>query len=89
MSVGHVQRVIEAAGIPTVGIYIGPFGHVPQQMSVSRALVTPNPLGRPLGAPGDTERQLDVVEAALAVLGVDAPTISDYPHPYRPSPSGP
>jgi len=89
VSVGHVQRVIEAAGIPTVGIYIGAFGHVPQQMSVSRALVTPNPLGRPLGAPGDTERQLDVVTAAIALFGVDAPTIRGYPHAYRPSPSGP
>ena len=89
VSVGHVQRVVEAAGIPAVGVYISAFGHVPQQLSVSRALITPNPLGRPLGAPGDAERQLDVVEAALALFGVDSPTIRDYPHAYRPSPSGP
>lgn len=88
MSVGHVQRVIEAAGIPTVGIYIEAFGHVPRQMSVSRALITPNPLGRPLGAPDDSERQFDVVEAAISLFDVDAPTIRHYPHPYRPSPNG-
>lgn len=89
MSVGHVQRAIEAVGIPTVGIYISAFGHVPEQMRIARALVTPNPLGRPLGAPGDTERQLDVVAAALALFDADAPTVSAYPAAYRPSPARP
>lgn len=86
MSVGHVQRAIEAAGIPTVGIYIGAFAHVPRQMSVARALITPHPLGRPLGAPGDSDRQLAVVEAALELFGATEPTIRDFPLPYRPTP---
>ncbi len=88
MSVGHVQRAIEAAGIATVGIYIGAFAHVPLQMHISRALVTPNPLGRPLGAPGDTERQLDVVSTAMAMFDVTEPTIRHYPLAYRPSTAG-
>ncbi len=74
------------AGIPAVGVYIGAFAHVPRQMSVARALITPHPLGRPLGAPGDAERQLAVVEAALDLFDVAEPTIRDFPLPYRPAP---
>lgn len=58
-------------------------------MSVAGALVTPNPLGRPLGAPGDTERQLEVVAAAVALFDVDMPTVRDHPVAYRPSPARP
>jgi hypothetical protein len=86
VSVGHVQRAIEAAGIPTVGVYIGAFAHVPRQMSVARALITPHPLGRPLGAPGDSERQLAVVEAALDLFQATEPTIREFRLPYRPAP---
>lgn len=78
--------MVEAAGIPTVGVYISAFEHVPQQTSLSRALITPNPLGRPLGAPHDAERQLAVVEAAPALFDVDAPTIRAFPSPYRARP---
>ncbi len=85
MSVGHLQRAIEAAGIPTVGVYIGAFGHIPRQMSVARALVTPHPLGRPLGAPGDAERQLAVVEAAIDLFEVTRATIREFPLAYRPN----
>jgi hypothetical protein len=87
VSVGHVQRAIEAAGIPTVGVYIGAFAHVPRQMSVARALITPHPLGRPLGAPGDSERQLAVVEAALDLFEATEPTLREFRLPYRPAPT--
>ncbi len=78
--------MLEASGTPTVGVYIGAFAHVPREMGVSRALITPNPLGRPLGAPHDGERQREVVDAALELFDVSAPTIRDHPRPYRPSP---
>ncbi len=78
--------MLEETGIPNVGIYIGAFAHVPREMGVARALITPNPLGRPLGAPHDGERQRDVVEAALALFEVGVPTVRDYPQPYRPTP---
>ncbi|WP_395160226.1 hypothetical protein [Ilumatobacter sp.] len=74
------------AGIPTVGVYIGAFGHIPRQMSVARALITPHPLGRPLGAPGDAERQLAVVEAATDLFEVTGATIREFPLEYRPTP---
>ena len=86
MSVGHVQRVLEASGIPTVGIYIGAFAHIPREMGVARALITPNPLGRPLGAPHDDQRQRSVLDAALALFEVTEPTIREYLDPYRPNP---
>jgi hypothetical protein len=49
-------------------------------------LITPHPLGRPLGAPGDTERQLAVVEAALDLFQATEPTIREFRLPYRPAP---
>lgn len=88
MSVGHVQRAIESIGIPTVGVYVSAFGHVPAQMGVARALITPNPMGRPMGAPGDAERHLAVVRHALALLETpDAQRIENFPEPYRTTPS--
>ena len=84
MSVGHVQRAIESIGIPTVGVYVSAFGHVPAQMGVARALITPNPMGRPMGAPGDAERHLAVVRHALSLLATpDAQRIEHFPDPYR------
>ena len=82
---GHVQRAFEAAGIPTVGIYIRAFEHVPHNMGVSRALITDHPMGRPVGAPGDIDRQRSIVRAALELLpGSTSQQIVRYPHPYRP-----
>ena len=83
MSVGHVQRAVESIGLPTVGVYVASFGHIPELMGVARALVTRHPMGRPLGAPGDSDRQLAVVRAALALLEADSPTIAEFPHDYR------
>lgn len=68
MSVGHVSREIESHGIPTVSIYVRAFRHVAEAMGVPRTVVTRNPMGRPLGAPGDSARHSTVVEAALALL---------------------
>lgn len=80
---GHVQRAIEAAGIPTVGVYVASFGHIPGLMGVARALVTQHPMGRPLGAPHDTERQLAVVRTALDLLNSSEQTITDFGETYR------
>ena len=86
MSVGHVQRAFESAGIPTVGVYVRSFGHIPELMGVSRALVTNHPMGRPLGAPGDSERQRDVVAAALQLLESDVPVIAAFDAAWRSAP---
>ena len=83
---GHVQRAIESIGIPTVGVYVRSFGHIPELMGVARAVITKHPMGRPLGAPGDAERQLAVVRSALSLLSSDEPVIEELPAPWRPRP---
>jgi len=83
VSVGHVQRAIEEAGIPTVSVYIRSFGHIPELMGLSRSLITRHPMGRPLGAPGDGKRQRSVVEAALALLESPTQTIVEFDETYR------
>jgi len=59
---------MEAAGIPTVTIMVRSFRHVAETMRLPRTVVTRHPMGRPLGAPGDAERQRAVLEAALSLL---------------------
>lgn len=72
MSVGHVARAIEDAGLPTVTVFIRAFRHVAEAMTVPRVLVTPHLMGRTIGPPGGRERQREVVESALR-LAVEAP----------------
>lgn len=83
MSVGHVQRAIETAGIPTTSVYVQSFGHVPELMSLPRSVITQHPMGRPLGAPHDAERQRAVVERALSLLAHADPTIVEFGGAYR------
>ena len=68
VSVGHVARSAEEAGIPTVSIYVRAFRHVAVEMALPRTVVVRHPMGRPLGAPGDRERQAEVLDAALSLL---------------------
>lgn len=85
MSVGHVARALEEAGIPTVTVMVKAFQHRAEQMLFPRTLLTRFPMGRPLGAPNDRERQSDVVTTALAMLQAveEAGAIQHYPHRYR------
>jgi hypothetical protein len=71
--------------MPTVSVYIQAFRHVLDQMKLPRAVVTRNPLGRPLGAPGDWTRQRLVVHSALELLeSADrGHTIVELEAPYR------
>jgi len=74
---------MEEAGMPTVSVYVKPFGHIPGLMGLSRSLITQHPMGRPLGAPGDSQRQRAVIEMALGLLTSDDPVITEFPEPYR------
>ena len=67
-SVGLVARALEAAGIPTVSVFIAAFEHVAGRLRLPRVLVTPHLMGRTIGPVGDPGRQRSVVEAALALL---------------------
>ena len=79
---GHVQRAVETAGIPAVSVYVRAFAHVPTLMGVSRALITEHPMGRPLGRPGDAERQRAVIERALGLLDSQTQMIAEFGRPY-------
>ena len=70
--------------MPSVSVYVKSFGHIPELMGLPRALVTRHPMGRPLGAPGDAERQRSVVRRAIELLTAPEPTIVELPDPFRP-----
>jgi hypothetical protein len=84
VSVGHVSRAIEEAGIPTSTIFIRAFRHVAEEMKLARCVVTRHPMGRPLGAAGDHARHKKVVGAALRLLDTAGqPTMVELPDPFR------
>lgn len=72
--------------MPCVSIYAQSFGHIPDLMGLSRSLITQHPMGRPLGAPTDGQRQRAVVERALGLLASDEQSIVDFGAPYRRNP---
>ncbi|MCH7670306.1 MAG: hypothetical protein IIC71_14060 [Acidobacteria bacterium] len=86
MSVGHIAREIEAAGIPTVAVYVRAFRHIAEAMGVPRTIVTRHLMGRTLGAPGDSERQNEVIDAAFDLLesAEEGGALVELEHPYRP-----
>ncbi len=59
---------MEHAGIPTLSIYVKAFRHVAEEMGLSRVVVTPYLMGRPLGPPGDVLGQRAIVDTALDLL---------------------
>ncbi|BHH83074.1 hypothetical protein [Desulforhopalus sp. 52FAK] len=68
MSVGHIARGFEEAGIPTVVIAAIPFAKRLEVMSLPRVLLTPNLVGRVLGNPNDSKYQRGVLQKAVALL---------------------
>jgi len=59
---------MEAGGIPTVVIGVHAFRDRLTAMRLPRTIITPHPMGRTLGAPGDVEAQKKVILAALDLL---------------------
>jgi hypothetical protein len=59
---------MEAAGISTVIIAAHAFRDHLVKMTLPRVVTTPHPMGRPLGAPGDHQRQRDTILSALDLL---------------------
>jgi len=73
----------------TVAVFIEAFSHYAEAMRLPRTVVTPHPMGRPLGPPGKAGRQREVLEAALRLVDTaDAPgLIERIGGAYRPGPS--
>ena len=65
-TVGLVAAELERQGIATVAIQL--LRQVAERVRPPRALLVPFPHGYPLDSPGDPERQLAVLEAALRML---------------------
>ncbi|MBN4064666.1 hypothetical protein JYU04_02910 [Dehalococcoides mccartyi] len=57
-------------------------------MKPARILLTPHPMGRPLSAPLDVEKQRDVLKAGLHLLetATSGGTVVEYEEPYRTGP---
>jgi hypothetical protein len=68
--VGHLARLIENAGIPTVIVAIRAFEGRLRAMTPPRLLITPELMGRPLGAPQDAQTQRATIIKALNLLKV-------------------
>jgi hypothetical protein len=68
VSVGHVARLLEEAGIATVVIASIVFRDRLEAMSLARLVLTPHPMGRPLGMPYARDRQRQTLLTALDLL---------------------
>jgi hypothetical protein len=68
VSVGHLVRLLEEAGIATVIVAVRAFQPRLQAMAVPRLVTTPFLMGRPLGLPGDYQGQRRVIDVALHLL---------------------
>ena len=80
---GLVQRVIEASGIPTVGLSI--VRSYSENVKPPRTVHVKWPFGHPLGEVGNTLQQRTiVVEALNALYQIKEPgTIIDLPYRWR------
>ncbi|MEM7128899.1 MAG: hypothetical protein AAF702_21375 [Chloroflexota bacterium] len=85
MSVGHIARLVEEAGIPTVIIATQAFRPRLEAMRVPRTVLTPYPMGRPLGAAHDIvcQRMTMVAAANLLENATEAGTIVELTRPYK------
>jgi D-proline reductase (dithiol) PrdB len=61
-----IQRAIEAAGLPTVGVSVCP--DITERLQVPRAVALRFPMGSPFGASMDTSMQLRVLRDALSLI---------------------
>ena len=71
VSVGHVGRAIEEAGIATTAVYVRAFGHVVDEMKLPRVLITNHKYGAcDLGFPRDDQVRLHRTGSGLVVDGI-------------------
>lgn len=80
---GLIQREIERAGIPTIGVSI--VRAITEKVRPPRTVFLDWPFGHPFGQPFEVDRHRAVIEAALAALYlIDEPgRIVDLPWPWK------
>jgi len=78
-----VQREIEAAGIPTIGVSI--VRKYSEEVQPPRTVFLRWPYGHPFGEPGNAPQQRAVLRAALKALAevTEPGTIVDLPYRWR------
>ena len=72
MSVGHIARAFESAGIPTVAFGVQAFKSRMVPMRLPRLVLTPDLMGKTLGMPNDVLTQRRYLEMGLNLLEVAA-----------------
>ena len=69
---GLIQRAVEAAGIATISVSLS--DDVSRKVKPPRAVYNALPLGHPLGFPGETARQLQMLRCLLKhLVRIDTP----------------
>lgn len=66
--VGHLARVFEVGGIPTVAFGVKAFKSRMLPMSIPRLVLTVELMGKTLDRPNDRATQLDYLHAGLDML---------------------
>ena len=63
------------------------YEHRARELKIPRTLTVRHPMGRPLGAAGDEERQQEVLNAAFDLLesATHGGTIAEFAKDYRPT----
>jgi hypothetical protein len=75
--VSTLAHVFEAAGLSTV--VFASMKEVAERIAPPRTLYCEFPLGRPLGRPGDSDFQTDVIRRGLALLDASEPVFETHP----------
>ena len=68
MSVGHIERGFESAGIPTIAFGVRAFKRREVPMQVPRLVITPELMGKTLGKPNDGSTQCRYLDIGLELL---------------------
>lgn len=78
--------MLEEAGVPTVIIACAAFRPRLEAMALPRLVLTPFPMGRPVGAPGDVAGQRKTLLTALDLLASarEGRMVAQLDHPYHP-----
>ena len=68
MSVGHIARIFESAGIATITFGVRAFMNKMVTMKIPRLVITPQLMGKTLGMPNDVTTQRMYLKIGLDLL---------------------
>ncbi len=68
MSVGHIARIFESAGIATISFGVRAFMSRMVAMKIPRLVITPQLMGKTLGMPNDVTTQRRYLDIGLDLL---------------------